>query len=351
MLKMRSILAAAGVTLMSVLPAPSAAQQPDGSTEIGTWSGRFVDGGDPTVRITVSRWDADNEWNSSVRLDEDVVRDILRQADANDGFVSFELVREGGSLSFEGQMRRSRGTGNFTFVENPTFRDTMRDLGYGRLDSDEVFASAILDVGPAHARDIADLGFRDLDFDELLSSAIFNVDAEYVAEMERAGYRNMDLDELISFRVFDIDADFAAEARTMGFDAIDQDEESMEQALAMGFGDLDFDDLIAIQIHGITPNFVDEANAMGFGSLDMDGIMAMKIHGMSAEYLQSMNALGLELIDFDEALAFRIHGITPQFVREMQEEGFEDLDADDHLRIRIHGLDDILKKRRRVRRY
>ena len=75
--------------------------------------------------------------------------------------------------------------------------------------------------------------------------------------------------------------------------------ESIEQALSMGFDDLDFDDVLAMRIHDITPDFVD-ANTMGFGSLDMDDVMAMKIHGLSTEYLGSMNALGLELTDFDD---------------------------------------------------
>jgi len=122
--------------------------------------------------------------------------------------MAFELTREAGTLVFEGRVSRGRALGEFGFRESPDFRATMRDLGYGRLDDDEVFSAAMLDVGPVRARNMAGLGFDDLDFDELVSSAIFHIDADYLAEMSRGGFDDLDLGELISFRVFDIDAAF-----------------------------------------------------------------------------------------------------------------------------------------------
>ena len=84
---------------------------------------------------------------------------------------------------------------------------------------------------------------------------------------------------------------------------------------------------------------------MGLGELDFDDVVAMKIHGITGEYLQSMEEAGFPLESFDDAVAFRIHGITVAYIEELREAGFEDLDVEEILKIKIFGLDEIIRKR------
>lgn len=318
-------LLAACVALAGSDAVGGAAQEP--LTVEATWSGRFEEGaGD--VQLEVTRLDREG-WNQTLVLDAELATRLLDDTAADDGFVSFELTREAGVVRLDGSIRRGRGMGELVFEERASFRDDMRALGFV-LDDDEVFASAMLDVGPRHARELERMGFDDVDVDDLFTTVIFDIDVDYVAEMERAGFEDLDLDDLTSFRVFDVDAAFAAEAR------------------ALGIGDLDDDDLVAMKVHDITPDFIREIEAMGFGDLDFDDLVAMSVHGVTGEYVRTLRAFGYDLSDVDEAVSFRIHGITPDFLRELRDAGFEGLDADEVLSIKIHGFDEILRKRRRI---
>ena len=329
-----------------------------GDDTTGSWTARVAEDG--ALRLEVSRWDEEGSWRSGVSLTPDATVGILAAAGRNDGVVEFDLAREAGTLSFQGRLRGDRGTGEFRFVEDREFRETMRDLGYGRLDEDQVFAAALLDVGPRHARSMEALGLRGLDFDELVSSRIFQVDADFLADMEAVGFGDLDFDQLISFRVFEIDGESVRAARASGVGPLDADDvvamkvhgitaKAVDEALGM-FPGADFDDVVAMRIHDITPEFVREAENMGFGPRELDDVMAMKIHGLTRAYVASMSDVGVDLYDFDDAIAFRVHGIDADFVQELRDEGLSDLDQDELLRIRIHGLDEILRKRRRSQR-
>jgi hypothetical protein len=349
-------LAIAAAALVSAHEA-EAWQAADDAT--GSWTARVADDG--TLRLELSRWDREGSWRSSVSLDPDEARDILASVRRSDGVADFRIDREAGTLSFQGRLRDGRGMGEFRFAQRPEFRQSMRDLGYVGLDDDQVFAAALLDVGPRHARSMTALGFSDLDFDELVSSRIFDVDADYLAEMDAVGFGDLDFDQLVSFRVFGIDGETVLATSESRLGPLDADDivamkvhgitaGAVDDALGL-FDDASFDDVVAMRIHGITPEFVRAADDLGFGSLDLDDVMAMKIHGLTNAYLASMSDVGVDLDDFDEAIAFRVHGIDADFVRDLREEGFSGLDNDALLRIRIHGLDEILRKRRRsVRR-
>lgn len=318
----------ATTVLAMALPAMVQAQEIDRD---GSWSATVSSRGEADLRVRVWRADRDHRWETSLKLDERTAADVLDGFERGDGAVDFTIEREAGLLRFEGVFTGSRGRGDFTFTENADFRSTMRDLGYGRLDDDEVFSAALLDVGPRKADEMAEIGFDRLDFDELVSASIFEVDADFVSEMERAGFGHLDFDELVSWRVHGIDADFVAYAEET-FDVVDHDE------------------ITALKIHGLTEEAARELNDLGFGTLDFDDMLAARIHGLTPDFVSSIRELGIGSIDFDDALAFRVHGITPDFVRDLEDAGFEGLDADELVRVRIMGLDDILKKRRPARR-
>ena len=63
-----------------------------------------------------------------------------------------------------------------------------------------------------------------------------------------------------------------------------------------------------------------------------------KIHGVTQKFIDDMAAIGYDNLDEDELVSFRIHGVNPAFVRQMEEAGFGRLDADELLAFRIHGI-------------
>jgi hypothetical protein len=73
--------------------------------------------------------------------------------------------------------------------------------------------------------------------------------------------------------------------------------------------DTDEDELIAFQIHGVSPQFVEQLEDLGYSDLESDQLVAMRIHGVTPEFISDMKLRGSEDLSVDKLLALRIHGI------------------------------------------
>ena len=135
---------AAGVTLLPTLAASSTLQQ---QVIEGSWTGNFSAGDDERAgHLQITRWDEEDRWRSSLELPDATIRLVERQLDQRDGEVEFSLTRAAGTFEMEGRIRRQRGSGTFIFTEDRTFRASMAELGFRRLDDDQVFGDCILDA-------------------------------------------------------------------------------------------------------------------------------------------------------------------------------------------------------------
>jgi beta-lactamase regulating signal transducer with metallopeptidase domain len=103
---------------------------------------------------------------------------------------------------------------------------------------------------------------------------------------------------------------------------------------AAGLGDLTVDQLIAMKIQGISPEYVRGVHEQGLHP-DADHLLAMKIQGITPEYVRDLRSLGLNP-DADQLIAMKIQGVTPEDVRSLHEQGLQP-DADDLVSLRIQG--------------
>ncbi|MGH9346239.1 MAG: hypothetical protein ACRD26_03125, partial [Vicinamibacterales bacterium] len=72
-----------------------------------------------------------------------------------------------------------------------------------------------------------------------------------------------------------------------------------------GYSGLDFKDLVAFRIHGVTPDFIEEMAAAGYKALPADRLVAFRIHGVDAEFVKDRGYSGLSPRELVDA---RIHG-------------------------------------------
>ena len=54
--------------------------------------------------------------------------------------------------------------------------------------------------------------------------------------------------------------------------------------------------------------------------------------------IQKVEALGFKHPDADDLVAMRIHGVTPEFISNMQSRGMKDLTIDKLVNLRVHGI-------------
>jgi beta-lactamase regulating signal transducer with metallopeptidase domain len=98
----------------------------------------------------------------------------------------------------------------------------------------------------------------------------------------------------------------------------------IEGLQSAGLKDLTVDEIIALKIHGVTPDYIREIRAAGLEPSSPE-LVALKIHEVTPEYVRGLAAAGLTNLHVHDYLAAKIQGITPEFIQSIRSHGFKDL--------------------------
>lgn len=188
-----------------------------------------------------------------------------------DGATSpFQLVREGGTFTFEGSFSAGQGAGHYRFEPSDAYLQAMAALGYKQLSPKEQFQLALFDVGPKRVKELGALGFTDIPVKQLVEVGIFDITPDYVRAMSQLGYGKLTLRELVESRIHNLTPQF------------------VRDLAAVGYEKLDFETLKAFGIHGVTPEFIREMREGGYPNVTPEDLVKMRIHGIDSAFVRSL---------------------------------------------------------------
>ena len=98
------------------------------------------------------------------------------------------------------------------------------------------------------------------------------------------------------------------------------------------------DDVIELQIHGVSPGFVAAMRRDVAADLSTNDLVKLRIHGVEPEYVARMKDLIGTNLSVEDLTKLRIHGVDPEYVERMKKEGFSRLTVEQLVRMRIAGL-------------
>jgi hypothetical protein len=98
----------------------------------------------------------------------------------------------------------------------------------------------------------------------------------------------------------------------------------IEGLQSAGLKDLTVDEIIAMKIHGVTPDYIRELRAAGIEASSPE-LVSLKIHEVTPDYIRALSAAGLTNLHVHDYLAAKIQGITPEFIQAIRSHGFKDL--------------------------
>ena len=233
--------------------------------------------------------------------------------------VQFTIARDAGRFDCEGYLNNGVGAGVFLFTANSNYSQSMRDLGFTGIDEYKQFAMATVDVTAEFARQMKAEKLHGLDTDKLIGLRIFDVTPQYIREMRAEGLPMTDADKVIAFRVHHVSVDSVRGYKKLGIEAGE-------------------DQLIAMHVHGATPEWITKMRASGFQGVDVEKLIAFRVHRVTPEFLADVEKLGYGRPDPDQLVAMRVHGVTPEYINRMKSRGVKDLSIDKLIQLRVHGI-------------
>ena len=138
----------------------------------------------------------------------------------------------------------------------------------------------------------------------------------YIDGMKSAGLDNLDADQLIALKIQNVTPEYVRSMKEIGLNP-------------------DIDELVGMKVQGVTPEYVKELRSLGFKP-NVDEIIGMKVQGVTAEYVEGLKAVGIQP-DADAIVGMKVQGVTPEYVREMRSAGLK-VDADEVVGLKVQGV-------------
>jgi beta-lactamase regulating signal transducer with metallopeptidase domain len=165
--------------------------------------------------------------------------------------------------------------------------------------------------------------------------------ASYIDQMKSVGLDNLDVDQLVALKVHDVTPEYVRAMRAAGFEldaeqiaamkSQDVTPEYVAQIRALGFKP-DADEIVGMKVHDVTPVFVKSMREMGINP-DADEIIALKVHDITPEYRRAMEAAGYKL-DAEDLIAAKVMDVTPEFIQSVLAHGFKNLSMDQLIQLK-----------------
>jgi beta-lactamase regulating signal transducer with metallopeptidase domain len=166
----------------------------------------------------------------------------------------------------------------------------------------------------------------------------------YVDGMKSAGMGDLSADDLIALKVQNVTPEYIRQMRELGL-RVDTDgivgmkvqgvtPEYVKELRSMGFNP-DVDEIIGMKVQGVTPDYVNGMKQVGIKP-DADNIIGMKVQGVTPEYVRALQSLGFK-VDADSVIGMKVQGVTPEYVKGLRDQGLNP-DADDVIGMKVQGV-------------
>src|SRR5713101_3040715 len=228
--------------LLAVLPARADSAPPPITS---TWIAYLT--GDGILELNLQREGGRGLLGEFIPLSS--FRGLSREQAFARATVRFELVRDAGSIVFDGTFQGGRGRGTLALTPSAAFLSDMAAHGYSGLSPERLLFMTLIDLCRGYVREIEGLGYRRLSIEQLIQLRGHGVTPDFIRELRTLGYDRLSVERLVRMRDHGVTPDFIRELKTFGYDRL-----SVEQ-------------LVTMRDHQATPDFIRELRILGYNRL------------------------------------------------------------------------------------
>jgi beta-lactamase regulating signal transducer with metallopeptidase domain len=139
----------------------------------------------------------------------------------------------------------------------------------------------------------------------------------YIDGLKSAGLGDLTVDQLIALKVQGVTPEYVRQMHDIGLHP-------------------DADELIGLKVQGVTPDYVREIRAATGQPLDVDSLIGLKVQGVTPDYIKQLHDMGIRT-DADEVIGLKVQGVTPDYIKQLQDLGLK-TDADEIIGMKVQGV-------------
>src|SRR5213082_64122 len=167
----------------------------------------------------------------------------------------------------------------------------------------------------------------------------------YMDAMAAAGVKITDVDELIALKIQGVTPEYIKGMHDLGLQPNAEELIGMKvQGITPEYisemrkfdSNVGVDELIGMKVQGITPEYVRGFHDLGLQP-NTEDVIGLKVQGVTPDYVKEMRAIGLKP-NTEELIGMKVQGVTPQYVKSMQAAGFKDLECDELIGAKVQGI-------------
>jgi beta-lactamase regulating signal transducer with metallopeptidase domain len=138
----------------------------------------------------------------------------------------------------------------------------------------------------------------------------------YIDAMKAAGMGDLTIDELVAMKIQGVTPEYVRELHDQGLHP-------------------DADTLVAFRVQNVTAAYIQELRGLGFNP-GADEIIAFKVQNVNADYVRGLKEVGIQP-NPDEIIALKVQGVTPAYIKQLRAAGLNP-DADQVIAMRVQGI-------------
>ncbi len=229
------------------------------------------------VQLTFRNLESDERHDGTTSFDvapSELSGLSLPAVDGAGGDASFRLVRDAGTLTFDGRVGRGLGLGVYTFAPNASFLADLARRGYGTASDTDALRLAFGGIGGV-----------------------------YLARLDALKYQRPTIGELVRLGTHGVSIEYLNSMAALGFNAGSAAE------------------LTRLRDHGVTPDYVTELRKAGYTTLEPSEFVRARDHGVDAGLVQGFKAVGYDRLPMPTLIRLRDHGVTPEYAKAVRRDG------------------------------
>jgi hypothetical protein len=167
----------------------------------------------------------------------------------------------------------------------------------------------------------------------------------YIDGLHAEGMTDLSIDQLIAMKIQNVTPEYVHSIHALGLkpdvnEFIAMRVQSVTPELIRELRDAglaqNIDQIIAMRVQGVTPEYVKQLHEIGMDT-DAGSVLAMKVQGVTREYVRDMRSVTDPKLSGRELVAMKVQGVTPEYVRELKAIGLQ-LEAGDVIAMKVQGV-------------